>query len=333
MTQLRKISFITTIYNEEKSIEEYIQSLFNQTRKPDEIIMVDGGSSDNTGKIIKALRTKIKDSKIPFIFLTKKGNRSTGRNEAIKHARGNIIVCSDSGNVLDKNWIENITAPFQDSNREKNIDVVAGFYKGIGKTVFQKCVIPYALVMPDRVDGRNFLPATRSVAFTKEIWQKTGGFDESLSHNEDYAFAKALRKAHATIVFAKDAIVYWKPRNNFKEAFVMMYRFAYGDAQALIWRPKVVLVFLRYFIVIVLLFLFLITKSYIILNILYVLLILYCIWATEKNYRYVKKWQAIYILPMLQFVADWAVLKGTLFGLFGVNIRYNQNKGNTKHTL
>src|SRR6185437_12673858 len=133
------------------------------------------------------------------------------RNEAIRHATGDVIVCTDAGNILDKDWVEKITEPFEVLSKtephpspllkgegiNKNIDVVAGYYEAIARTVFQKCVVPYAFVMPDKVDPNNFLPATRSVAFTKKIWEKVGGFDERLSHNEDYAFAKALQKVKA----------------------------------------------------------------------------------------------------------------------------------------
>ncbi len=306
-----KISFITTVYNEEKTIDKFLESLFIQTKMPDEIIIVDGGSKDKTVNRIKNYESRIKGKKIVFRFFVKLGNRSVGRNAAINNATGDIIVCSDSGNILDKDWIKNITEPF----RNKEIDVVAGYYKGLAENVFQKCVIPYAFVMPDRVNPDTFLPATRSVAFTKKIWEKVGGFNEKLSHNEDYAFAKSLQKAKAKIVFKKDAIVYWIPRSTFKQTFIMLFRFAYGDAEAKIFRPKVSLVFLRYLIGILLLFIFFSSKSYVLFNTLSFILILYIVWAIRKNYRYVNDLRAIYFLPAIQFVADFAVLLGTSGGI------------------
>lgn len=314
-----KVSFITTVFNESTTIIAFLESLMTQSTLPDEIIIVDGGSSDDTVNKIKKVEQNIKKIHGMLLLLKKKGNRAVGRNEAIKNATGDIIVCSDAGNILDKDWIKHITSPFTN----KNTDVVAGYYTGIAKTVFEKCVIPYALVMPDRVNPNNFLPATRSIAFTKKIWQKVGGFDEHLSHNEDYVFAKALEKIHAKIIFSKNAIVYWKPRSTFKDAFIMMYRFAYGDAQARIIRPKVVFIYFRYCIGMLLLLSFFVSHSRLLLFFLLFLILCYFLWAVIKNYRYVNAWQAIFILPTLQIVSDWAVLKGTYLGLSGAKIQYN----------
>ena len=50
---LENVSFITTIFNEEKSITNFLKSLLDQNYLPGEIIIVDGGSSDNTIAEIK----------------------------------------------------------------------------------------------------------------------------------------------------------------------------------------------------------------------------------------------------------------------------------------
>src|SRR3989344_4126472 len=201
-----KVSFITTIYNEEKTVSALLESLLKESKLPDEIIIVDGGSTDNTLSVISnfqfLLRSRAQDrgaisnKKIKFKILIKKGNRSVGRNEAVKQAENEIIICSDAGCVLDKNWVKNITEPFNDPK----IDVVAGYYKGKAKSIFEKCLIPYVLVMPDRVDGGQFLPASRSMAFKKSIWKKARKFPEEFSNNEDYVFAQNLKKMGANIL-------------------------------------------------------------------------------------------------------------------------------------
>ncbi len=307
-----KISFVTTIFNEEKTIEKFLDSLFSQTQLPDEIIIVDGGSTDHT-------IAKLENHKEKFLLLIKKGNRSVGRNVAIKHAKGDIIVCSDAGNILDKKWLENITKPFKD----KNNDVVAGFYKGKAENILQKCLIPYALVMPDKVDPNNFLPSARSMAFKKSIWKKIGGFPEKYSHNEDYVFANQLKKINASIFFAKDAIVYWFPRNTFNEAFNMFYRFALGDIEAKIFRSKVLLLFARYFLGLYLIFLSILYQSVIGEVIILSIFIIYLLWAIQKNYRYVLDIRALYLLPAIQLTSDAAVIFGSVVGLLKIIIQFN----------
>ena len=307
-----KISFITTVFNEEKTINKFLDSLISQSKLPTEIIIVDGKSNDETIQRIKKYASKFKKKRVVFTLVIKKGNRSIGRNEAIKNATGDLIVCSDAGNILDRNWIKNITKPFID----KSVDVVSGYYKGKAKNIFQKCLIPYVLVMPDKLDPATFLPATRSIAFKKTIWEKIGGFDEELSHNEDYVFARKLKEKGAKIVFAKDAIVYWTPRNSFKEACIMFFRFALGDAEAGIWRTNVLLLLARYFLGLYFLFLSFLYKSVMPFIIISVGIILYLMWAIQKNYKYVRDKRALVILPLLQITADISVLTGTCMGFF-----------------
>ncbi len=307
-------TFIATVFNEEDTIEDLLDSLLRQTKMPDEIVFVDGKSADTTYKILMSYVEKFKEKSIKFSAVIKRGNRAVGRNEAIKHSKGNIILCSDAGCILDKNWVKYITEPFANPK----VDVVAGYYKGKATDVFQKSLIPYVLVMPDKVDPNTFLPATRSIAFKKLAWRKAGGFTEQFSNNEDYVFAKRLKAIEANIYFKKDALCEWIPRKNLRQAFIMFFRFAMGDAESNILRPKVVLIFIRYLLASLIAFLFFIFKLYFILYALYFILLMYFVWAIIKNYKYVLDYRAIFILPILQIVSDIAVLTGTLFGLFKV---------------
>jgi glycosyltransferase involved in cell wall biosynthesis len=315
-----KLSLITTVFNEQNTIIRFLQSVFEQSQLPDEIIITDGGSTDNTLSEISNFKfPKIK--KVPNIkIIFKKGNRSIGRNEAIKNAKGEIILCSDAGNTLDKYWIENIIKPFSN----KKVDVVAGYYKGIYKNIFQKCLIPYVLVMEDKINEKEFLPATRSMAFKKNIWKKAGGFDEQLSHNEDYAFAHKLIEINAKILFEKKAVVNWIPRKNLKEAFIMFFRFALGDGESGILRDKVLLIFARYLFYLYLIILFFLIKSFGLLFLICASTFMYLLWSINKNYKYVRDTRAFINLPILQITSDLAVLTGTGLGVvkFLFRIKY-----------
>jgi glycosyltransferase involved in cell wall biosynthesis len=306
-----KISCIITVLNEEKTIEHLLTSLVEQSHVPDEIIIVDGGSTDKTIEIIKNFKLPQLQIPVHLKGLQKVGNRSVGRNEAITQATGDIIVCTDAGCFPEKHWVEQITQPFTDPA----VDVVAGYYESKTETVFQECLAPYVFVMPDKLNSLTFLPASRSMAFKKSVWEKAGKFPEKYSHNEDYVFARTLRKMNFRIVFRKEAIVYWIPRKTFKEAFIMFYRFAYGDMESSMFRPKVGLVFLRYLYGFAVFCLAVYLQSFPLFIFCLLQLLGYMVWAVWKSYRYIDKVAAIYILPEIQFTADAAVMLGSVRGI------------------
>ncbi|PJC76475.1 hypothetical protein CO010_02615 [Candidatus Shapirobacteria bacterium CG_4_8_14_3_um_filter_39_11] len=303
-----KVSLITTVLNEESSIEHFLSSIAIQSQKPNEVIIVDAGSTDKTVDIIKSFQPFLKNLKI----LVKKGaNRSAGRNLAIKSAKNEIIVMSDAGCRLDKEWVKEISRQFVD----KKIKVVAGFYLAESKTVFQKCVAPYALVMPDRVNPKNFLPSSRSMAIRKTVWKKSGGFPENYSDNEDFVYAHILKRKKINTFFARKAVVYWFPRKNIMQFWTMIYRFARGDAKAGLRRVKIASIFLRYVGFIFLGLLCLIFNDLLILFVLTIFC--YIFWSVFKNYKYVKDLRAIFLLPFLQLISDFSVILGSIVGGLG----------------
>ncbi len=298
-----KTSFVATIFNEEKTIGEFIKSINLQTITPFEIIFVDGGSQDNTVNEVK------KHKNIKLFSLN--ANRSKARNYGIANASGDTILVSDAGCRLDKNWVRHITYPFAD----QKIDVVSGYYKPITDTVFEKCLATYTCVMPDRVDPENFLPSSRSVAFKKSVWKSVKGYPEYLDTCEDLVFARDLKRKGYHFFFEKNAIVYWRQRKNIVEAFKQFYGYAVGDGMAHYFRPQTPLLFLRYIFAIVLLFVVILSKNSA-FSILFVLLfVFYVSWAISKNYRYVKNIAALFWLPLLQLTSDFAVLSGTIVGI------------------
>jgi len=305
-----KISLITTVLNEEKNIVEFIKSVKNQSILPDEVIITDGGSKDETVLTINKLIKEYKKLNIKLII--KKGNRSIGRNLAIKNAKYQLIAVTDVGCIPDKNWIKNIIEPFSDPG----IDVVSGFYKPTYKNIFQRCLSTYTSTMPDKVDKESFLPSSRSVAFRKSAWKKVKGYPEYLDTCEDLIFDKKIKDNGFKFNFQKNAFVYWPQRKNIKEAYIQFFNYAKGDGMARYFRPNTPFLYLRYLTALYLLFLAFIMKS-LELNVFIILCFLgYIFWSILKNYKYVKKEKAFIYLPILQFASDFAVLFGNLIGFF-----------------
>ena len=282
---MAKVAVVVTVLNEIETIKVLISSLSKQTN---ELIIVDGGSTDGTWEYLQKQKG--------IRFFEKVGNRSVGRNFGISKTQAKIIAFTDAGCIPEPNWLFELVKPFSTSE----VEVVSGYYKGLPQNIFEKCLIPYVLVMPDKI-STDFFPSTRSMAMRKGV----GLFDEKLSHNEDYAFAITLHKKGVKFYFAPKAVVSWIPRKDLTSAAWMFLRFAIGDIQAGILRPKVKLIFIRYY---AFFFLFFIHPLFALLA------IPYLIWSIAKNYRYVRDLRAIFWLPVLQITSDLCVIFGTIMG-------------------
>ncbi len=305
-----KKAFITTVFNEEKTIKKLLESLKNQNEIPSETIIVDAFSDDKTVKIIKEYQEEYPS--LHIVLLQKKGNRSEGRNLAIKNTKSDIIAVSDSGCVLKKDWFYEITKPFN----EKSVDVVAGFYKPITHSVFEKSLSTYTCVMEENVTD-SFLPSSRSVAFKKIVWRKEKGYPEDLDTCEDLFFARKLKRKGYKFFVNKKAVVYWPQRKNLFQAFHQFFSYAKGDGMALYVRWQTPLLYLRVIASVILFLMFLNTRSIVVLLMIVMLFFLYVVWSIIKNYRYVKNRMAIFYLPLLQITSDVAVFFGMTFGFFG----------------
>lgn len=295
---------IITTYNESDNIVALLKHLKRQKTLAQQIIIVDNCSQDKTAQLILEFAQRNPQLKIKLI--SQKTTRSQARNLAIQKSQADLIAITDAGCLPHSDWLTNLVNCYQQQSKnlkDKNL-VIAGFYQGLAKTAFEQAVIPYALVMPDRLNLTTFLPATRSMLLPKKVWQTLGGFNEKLNFSEDYEFAQRLVKQQIKIVVEPTAIVDWLPRKNFLQFLNMIFNFAKGDMLAKTYRPKVALIFLRYLLGIALFF----YQPYLGLTV----ILLYLMWAIKKNYRYAK--QAWFYLPLLQIGADWAVMSGTITG-------------------
>lgn len=103
MSELDLISVVVPIYNVQKYLEECLISICNQTYKQLEIILVDDGSTDNSGKICD--KYKQLDSRIQVIH-KENGGLSDARNTGLKYSNGNYIVFIDSDDYISFEMIE-----------------------------------------------------------------------------------------------------------------------------------------------------------------------------------------------------------------------------------
>lgn len=99
------ISIIVPVYNVEKYINDCIDSLINQTYPNIEILLIDDGSTDNSGHICDVYDKSYKNI---FSFHKKNGGLSDARNFGIKNANGNYLMFVDSDDFLDLNVVNDL---------------------------------------------------------------------------------------------------------------------------------------------------------------------------------------------------------------------------------
>ncbi|MFO7632977.1 MAG: glycosyltransferase [Caldilinea sp.] len=251
-----QISVIATVYNERASIERLLDSLASQTRRPDEVVICDGGSKDGTADAIRAYAARQPDY-LPNLRVVEApgANISRGRNLAIAAAQGPIIAATDAGVRLEATWLEKLVEPWK---HEPGTLAVAGFFVPDAQGVFQTAMAATVLPLRGDIDPDHFLPSSRSVAFTKDAWEKSGGYPEWLDYCEDLLFDFAIN-AQAPgrptgFAWAPEARVHFRPRESLRQFWTQYYRYARGDGKADLWRKRHAIRYATYFVVLPMLF-------------------------------------------------------------------------------
>jgi glycosyltransferase involved in cell wall biosynthesis len=234
---------IVTVYNERSSVRRLLDSLAAQSRRPDQIVIVDGGSNDGTLEILTQYAA---NQALPLLVISQPGaNISQGRNTAISRAQSTLIAVTDAGVRLTHDWLAALVEPFE---RHLDTTAVAGFFVPDTQTPFE--IAMGATVLPDRsdIDPDTFMPSSRSVAFRKSAWSKVGGYPEWLDYCEDLIFDLAIRDRFGPFYFAPNALVHFQPRTNARAFFLQYYRYARGDGKANLWPKRHAIRYLTYLV-------------------------------------------------------------------------------------
>jgi len=244
-----KVSVIATVLNEGPAIHRLLDSLIAQTRAPDEVVIVDGGSTDDTLSILQAYAN---EGRLQLrVLVEPKANISRGRNLAIAAARGDVIASTDAGVRLTPEWLAELVAPFDSENPPQ---VVSGFFVPDPHSLFEIAMGATALPTRSDINPDRFLPSSRSVAFTRAAWEASGGYPEWLDYCEDLIFDFRLRDLYHPFAFAPRAVAHFRPRSHVRSFFKQYYLYARGDGKADLWRKRHAIRYLTYLVAVPLLF-------------------------------------------------------------------------------
>jgi glycosyltransferase involved in cell wall biosynthesis len=224
-----RTSLIVTVLDEAATIDDLLASVRLQSLAPDEVVVVDGGSTDGTWERLQdwAERMPLRLVRAPGATIAR------GRNLAVEAATGEVIAVTDAGVRLDPAWLAELVGQLT-----PNVDVVSGFFRPDARTTFERSM--GATVLPDigDVDPQNFLPSSRSILFRRSAWERADSYPEWLDYCEDLVFDLALKQAGCTFAFAPRAIAWFRPRGSLGAFFRQYYLYARGDGKADLWLRR-----------------------------------------------------------------------------------------------
>ncbi|MBW4437990.1 MAG: glycosyltransferase [Pleurocapsa minor GSE-CHR-MK-17-07R] len=234
-------AIIATVLNEGDAIRALMESLAAQTMLPDEIVIVDGGSTDQTVAVMRSYA-----GRLPVRVMVQPGaNISAGRNRAIHESGAEIIAITDAGVRLDPAWFERITRPLL---ADETLEVSAGFFEPDVSNAFEASLAATTLPLHDEIDPAGFLPSSRSVAVRKRAWQRVGGYPEWLDYCEDLIFDLRLKATSPPFAFVPDALAHFRPRRSVRAYYRQYYLYARGDGKADLWRKRHAARYLTYLV-------------------------------------------------------------------------------------
>jgi len=228
-------SLVTTCRNEMKSLPRWKQNVLEQTRPPDEIIIVDAFSDDGTFEYLTEWAKN--DSRVKII--QKKGAAALGRNTAIKNSQYSHILSTDMGVRLANVWCEKLITPFE---KDSSVEVVDGHTSFDTETVLSRIAKAEFILehggKPIQREGKAV--GNRSVAYKKYVWEKVGGLPEDLTfYADDSVFGRQIIQEGFKFAFAPEAMTYWARPEKMKLFLSENYNYGKGNGEAFIMTPIV----------------------------------------------------------------------------------------------
>jgi len=225
-----RAAVVSAVYNEEKQIGLLLESLLTQTRAPDEILLVDDGSTDQTAWVIECCARHY-----PQVRLIRNTNQgpAASRNIAWRAAQSDIVIFTDGDCIPDHDWVEKLLAGFVAADeaavprsinrseaeigdvpttvnqKEKQVGAIAGTYRTLNHESILARFVGYEIDWRYRkVRGAVDAHGSYNLAIRKQVLEEMGGFDTSYKapSGEDWDLTYRISRKYK-IIFCPEAIV------------------------------------------------------------------------------------------------------------------------------
>lgn len=240
-----QVSVVISTYTEDRfeDVKRCVESLKNQTRSPDEMILI----LDPVERLVNFYRSRMgEEVKIVKSFGF---GLSNARNRGVEVAQGDIIAFIDDDAWADKKWLENLTKNFED----EKVWVAGGKIlpvfdkkrpRWLAKELDWVVGCTYEGMPEEKVEVRN--PIGANMAFRREVFDITGKFrtefgryGKKLLGSEETELCMRLKKLRPDlkIVYDPSAVVYHRvPESRVKLRYVLRRAYYEGYSKAILNR-------------------------------------------------------------------------------------------------
>lgn len=192
-----KISVVIPAYNEEVLLPKTIESLLTQDRKPDEIIVVDGGSTDKTAEISKKLGAVV--ISVP--------HRGIGfaRQQGLAIATGDFVSYTDADSLVPKNWLTIIETELS----KPGVSGVFGSFRVKDGRFFYQFIINVLQPFVNQILYwfGIYMAAGQNISFIRAKANEAGGFPVDYKIAEDVEMAHRLKKVGKVVYLPRLIVI------------------------------------------------------------------------------------------------------------------------------
>lgn len=197
-----RVSVVIPTYNRAKTLKRALDSVFAQTFKPFEVIVVDDGSTDLTSKLLDEYSDRVK------VIYQKNSGVSSARNIGVKNSTGDWIALLDSDDSWKRDKLKK-QIEFHRENLDVKISQTDEFWSRDGVLVNypKKYKKPFGDIFLNSIYQMVITPSSSLIS--REVFERVGFFDENFEVCEDYEFwLRATREFRVGLIDEKLIIKY-----------------------------------------------------------------------------------------------------------------------------
>ncbi len=202
----KTFSILVPLYNTpEQFLKEMIDSVIAQSYPQWELCLADGSDQAHPQVEQICLEYAEKDSRIKYKKLEKNGGISTNTNAALEMSTGEYIALFDHDDLLSPSVLFKMMEVIEDQNADMIYTDEMTFSVELNNCVFVHCKPDYS---PETLRGNNYI--CHFTAFSRELYEKVGGFRPEFDGSQDYDMILRLTEQAKKVVHIPEVLYYWR---------------------------------------------------------------------------------------------------------------------------